>query len=81
MKLIAEIIDEELLFKLVHQLGATFFRTVGEGIVEVVYFSGEKVVHYQGKVTEEHFKLLNATGWPVNSIEVSQVEGTVKIKQ
>lgn len=81
MKLIADIKDEDLLFKLLHILGATFYRSVGEGLVEVVYFSGEKVVHFKGKLTKEHSVLLEETAWKVAGIEIDELEGTVKIKQ
>ena len=81
MKLIAEIEEEDLLFKLMHVLGATFYRHVGDDLVEVVYFSGEKVVHFKGKLNEEHEKVLESMAWKVSDIQVSEVEGTVKIRQ
>jgi hypothetical protein len=81
LKLLAEIEEEDLLFKLMHILGATFYRAVGEGIIEVVYFSGEKVVHFKGKLSAEHKSVLEASAWKVSSIEVSEIDGTVKIKQ
>jgi len=81
LKLIADIKDEDLLFKLLHILGATFYRSVGEGAVEVVYFSGEKVVHFKGKLSKEHSMLLEETAWKVAGIEIDELEGTVKIKQ
>jgi len=81
VKLIAEISDADLLFKLMHILGATFWRVVGEDVVEVVYFSGEKVVHFRGKLDVDKRKVLEASAWKVENIEVSEIEGTVKIKQ
>lgn len=81
MKLVAEITDEDLLFKLSHVLGATFYRLVGDGEVEVVYFSGEKIVHFKGKMSQEHQVLLEKTAWRVTNIEIDEVEGEVKIKQ
>ncbi len=47
----------------------------------MVYFSGEKVVHFRGKLSVEHLKVLEASAWKVNSIEVSEIDGQVKIKQ
>jgi len=61
MKLIAEIEEEDLLFKLTHVLGATFYKHIGDGQIEVVYFSGEKVVHFKGKLSSDHTKILEAT--------------------
>ncbi len=81
MRLFAEITDEDLLFKLSHILGATFYRHIGEGEFEVVYFSGEKIAHFKGKLSSEHSKLLEGTAWKVESIDINEIEGTVKIKQ
>jgi hypothetical protein len=81
LKLLAEIEEEDLLFKLMHILGATFYRTIGEGIIEVVYFSGEKVVYFKGKLSDEHLRVLEASAWKVSSIEVSEIDGQVKIRQ
>jgi hypothetical protein len=83
MKLYAEVSDEDLLFKLIHQLGATFYRTLDheKGIIEIVYLSGEKYAYYKGKISDEHYKLLNATGWPVNEIQINEAEKEVKIIQ
>ncbi len=81
MKLFAEIVEEDLLFKLLHVLGATFYKPVGDGSYEVVYFSGEKIVVFKGKLSKEHEVLLEKTAWKVTYIELNEVEGTVKIKQ
>jgi hypothetical protein len=83
MKLYAEVSDEDLLFKLIHQLGATFFRTIDQekDIIEIVYLSGEKYAYYKGTVSEEHWKLLNAVGYPVDEIEINEAEKEVKIIQ
>jgi len=81
LKLVAEIVDADLLFKLMHVLGATFWRNVGDELVEVVYFSGEKMVHFKGKLSEQQKKVLEGSAWKVENIEVNEVEGTVKIKQ
>ena len=81
MKLIADIKDEDLLFKLMHILGATFYRHVGNGDVEVVYFSGEKIVYFKGGLSKEHSTMLEQTAWKVAGIELNELEGTVKVKQ
>lgn len=81
MKLVAEIKEAELLFKMVHTLGTTFYRPVGNGEFEVVYFSGEKIVHFFGRLSEEQVKSLEHTGWKASEISVNEVEGEVKIRQ
>jgi len=81
MKLVAEIKEAELLFKMVHALGTTFYKPCGDGTFEVVYFSGEKIVHFIGKLSENQIKLLEQTAWKVTEITVDEVEGEVKIRQ
>ena len=81
MKLFAEITDEDLFFKLMHELGCTLYRVVGNGEHEIVYFSGTKIVHFRGKVSDSNKELLKAGGWEVQAIEVDDVEGLVKITQ
>jgi hypothetical protein len=46
-----------------------------------VYFSGEKIVHFQGKLSEEQTKNLEVSAWKVNEIVVDEQEGEVKIRQ
>ena len=81
MKLFAEITDEDLLFKLLHELGCTFYRLVGNGETEVVYFSGSKIVHFKGKLQEKNGNVLKATAWEVKRLEVDALEGKVTIEQ
>ena len=81
MKLVAEIKEAELLFKMVHALGTTFYKPCGDGTFEVVYFSGEKIVHFVGKLNENQIKVLEQTAWKVAEITVDELEGEVKIKQ
>jgi len=81
VKLVAEIKEAELLFKMVHTLGTTFYKPCGNGTFEVVYFGGEKIVHFNGKLSEEQIKSLEQIGWKVSEICVDDVEGEVKIRQ
>jgi hypothetical protein len=81
MKLIAEVKEAELLFKMIHTLGTTFYKPVGNGEFEVVYFSGEKIVHFCGKLSDEQVKNLEVSAWKVTEISVDETEGEVKIKQ
>ena len=81
MRLIAKIKDSTLLFKLAHELGTTFYKVLGNGEFEVVYFSGERIAYYVGKLSEEQIRSLEHSGWKVSEIVVNEVEGEVKIKQ
>ena len=81
MKLVAEIKEAELLFKMVHALGTTFYKPCGDGTFEVVYFSGEKIVHFVGKLNENQIKVLEQTAWKVAEITVDELVGEVKIRQ
>jgi len=55
MKLIAEIRDPQLLLSLTHRKGSTFYMEK-DGLWEVLYYSGNKVVHYVGKLDEAQAK-------------------------
>jgi len=81
LKLVAEIKDEDLLFKLMHSLGSTFFKPIANGETEVVYFSGEKFAHYKGKLSKEKESILEKTAWKVSEIIINEVEDKVTIKQ
>ena len=81
MKLIADIKDSTLLFKLMHQLGTSFYKVSGDGLFEVVYHSGEKAVHFRGKLDANQVKILEASAWKVEEIFVDEDKGEVKIKQ
>ena len=81
LKLTARISDEDLFFKLAHSLGCTLYRFVGDGSVEIVYFSGSKLVYYKGSLSDGHKESLKANGWEVKRIEVNEDEGIVKIEQ
>jgi len=52
--LIAEINDPELLTELIHEKGTSFWKSVQDekGNYEVVHFSGNRVIHFQGPKTE-----------------------------
>jgi len=81
MRLVAEISDADLLFSLLHSLGSTFYVEKDKGQVEVLYFSGNRIVHYTGKLDKDKMELLRAMGWRVKHIEVDEATGTVKITQ
>jgi len=81
MKLFAKINEADLLFKLMHELGSTFYRHVGDEIVEIAYFSSNRAVYFKGKLSKEEVKTLEATAWKVAKIEIDEFEGIVKIEQ
>ena len=82
LQLLAKISDAELLRKSMPELGTVFYQTDGEGnITKVVYFSGSRVVEFVGKVDEGLAKCVKALGHRVDSIEVDEFQGFVRIGQ
>jgi hypothetical protein len=82
LQLLAKITDAELLRKSMHELGTVFYQTDGEGnITKVVYFSGSRVVEFVGKVDEALARRVKAEGHKVDSIEVDEFQGFVRIVQ
>jgi hypothetical protein len=81
-QLVAKITDVELLRKSIHELGTVFYQTDGEGsITKVVYFSGSRVVEFVGKVDEALARRVKAEGHRVESIEVDEFQGFVRVIQ
>jgi hypothetical protein len=81
-QLVARITDVELLRKSIHELGTVFYQTDSDGsITKVVYFSGSRVVEFVGKVDEGFAGIVKAMGHKVNSIEVDEFQGFIKIIQ
>lgn len=82
MRLFAEVLSEELLGKLMHELGSLFYRQLNEeGAYEVVYHSANKTVRYKGKLSENMAKIVKSCGYQVSDIQIDQVSQTVKISQ
>jgi hypothetical protein len=82
LQLLAKIKDDELLRKSMHELGTVFYQTDGEGcITRVVYFSGSRIVEFVGKVNESFAGIVKALGHKVDSIEIDEFQGFVKIVQ
>jgi hypothetical protein len=81
VRLFAEVSDEELLGKLMHELGSTFYRQTEQGVYEIVYFSANRIVRYHGKLTEKMAELIKASGYKVARIEIDEISQTVKISQ
>jgi len=82
LQLVAKITDAELLRRSMHELGTVFYQTDGDGnITKVVYFSGSRVVEFSGKTDESLAKRIKVEGHKVNSIEVDEFQGFVRIVQ
>jgi hypothetical protein len=82
LQLLAKITDAELLRKSMHELGTVFYQADGDGnITKVVYFSGSRVVEFVGKVDEALARRVKAEGHKVDSIEVDEFQGFVRIVQ
>jgi len=82
LQLVAKITDAELLRRSMHELGTVFYQTDGDGnIVKVVYFSGSRVVEFSDKADESLAKRIKVEGHMVNSIEVDEFQGYVRIVQ
>jgi len=65
-----------------HELGTVFYQTDDkDNVVLVIYFSGSRIVRYNGKVDEELSKFVRAMGYRVNSIEIDEIQGFIKIVQ
>jgi hypothetical protein len=65
-----------------HELGTVFYQTDDkDNVTLIVYFSGSRIVRYTGKVDEGLSKFVRAMGYRVNSVEIDDVQGYVKIVQ
>jgi hypothetical protein len=74
--------DPELFRKSIHELGTIFYQKDDEDNINlIVYFSGSRIVQYNGKVEEGLAKLVRSIGYNVSSIDVDEVQGYVKIVQ
>ena len=80
-QLVAEIADEELFRKAMHEAGTIFYRKLENGEYELVYFSGSRIVRFRGKLSKEFGDHIEAVGFPVAEIEVDPANFLIKIKQ
>ena len=83
LQLIARISDPELFLKCIHELG-TIFYTVGANDVvdQVAYFSGSRIIVLTMKeLTEQVANRVKAEGFPVDYLEIDEVQGYFKIVQ
>lgn len=81
-QLVAKITDEQLFRKAIHELGTLLFKIDGDNHVdEVAYFSGSRVVHFVGKLSEEMAQIVRADGFQVDTLELDEFSGFLKIVQ
>jgi len=73
--------NEELFSKTTSELGTIFFKALGNGKYEIVYFSGSRLARFIGKPRKQLLKLCEACGYPVDVIEIDESFGTLKIIQ
>jgi len=80
-QLFLETTHEDLFRKATSELGALFYRTLDEGVYEVVYFSGSRIAIFKGKPTEQFAQFIRNVGYAVKSLDVDEIAGQVKIKE
>ena len=79
--LIARVKNPELLSDLIHELGSLFYQKLGKSKYRVVYFSGSRVVVFEGKLPNEIFERIKNMGYEVNDIKIDEDEKLVIIEQ
>ena len=83
LQLIAKISDEQLFLKCVHERGTIFYTVNGQGVIDqVTYFSGSRIIVLAtDSLSEEVANRVKAEGFKVDSLEIDEVQGYVKIVQ
>ena len=77
----------ELFSKATSELGTIFYRCYDsetdpqQALYEIVYFSGSRIARFVGEPTEQIMNLVEACGFPVDSIEIDETAGTVRITE
>jgi len=80
MKLIAEIKDAQLLLSLTHRKGSTFYTEVN-GLWEILYYSGNKIVHYVGKLDESQAKQIREISTECEAVQFDAMQDICMILQ
>lgn len=80
MKLIAEIKDPQLLLSLTHRKGSTFYMVKDE-LWEIIYYSGNKIVHFVGNLDEEQARLIRALGTECEAVQFDPFQDLCMILQ
>lgn len=80
MKLVAEIKDPQLLLTLAHVKGSTFYMVKDE-LWEIMYYSGNKIVHFVGKLDENQAKLIRELGTECEAVQFDPLHDICMILQ
>lgn len=80
MKLVAEIKDPQLLISLTHVKGSTFYMEK-DGLWEILYYSGNKIVHFVGKLDEDQARLIRATSTECEAVQFDAMHDICMILQ
>jgi len=79
--LIAKIKDKSLLVDLIHEYGTTFYQKLGKNKYRVIYFSGSRLVVFEGALDENTAKKIEEMGFEVSEIEIDEEEKIIRIEQ
>jgi len=77
--LIAEIGEGDLLMDLIHEYGTTFMQKLGKNRYRVVYFSGKRMIFFEGELNKEQIEKLKNIAYEVSKIQVNMEERVVNI--
>lgn len=81
LKLIADTTDADFFRKSMNERGTTVYMENSEGnIIEVVYFSGSRLIRMVGDIPEDLAKVIKAEGHKFKSIEIDPITETVNLK-
>ncbi len=71
--------NADLFAKATSELGTVFYRQLDEKTFEICYFSGSRIARFVGVPTEQIMRLCELCGFQVNTIEIDEQAGTVRI--
>lgn len=80
-RLVACLTDPDLLFDLMHELGTSFYCKMGKDAWRVVYFAGNRELHFEGNLTEKQLGRLKENSVEVSEITVNELQGEIQITQ
>lgn len=81
MKLLAKITSPDLFLKMLNELGVAFYRKLGDGYVEAVYFSSNRMVIFRGKLSSEQMEALRGQAYRVEEINLDSRRDLVEVSQ
>lgn len=81
MRLFAKVSDPELLLRSLNEAGTAFYRPVRGNIVEAVYFSASRTIHFLGEFTPRQYDSLRGQAYPAERIDVDEQRGIIMVAQ